>query len=50
MEEAGENLVDLCKYSFDKRARLGPANPTIVDMARYKGLFIYYIIFALHNS
>ena len=44
MEEAGENLVDLCKYSFDKRARLGPANPTIVDMARYKGLFIFMFI------
>lgn len=34
MQAAGDNLVDLCKYSFDKRVRMGPANPTIVDMAR----------------
>ena len=34
METAGDNLIELCKYSFDKRARLGASNPTIVDMAR----------------
>jgi len=34
MEMAEDNLIDLCKYSFDKRVRKGPQNPTIVDMAR----------------
>merc|ERR1711936_575634 len=34
MVAAGDNLIELCKYSFDKRARLGASNPTIVDMAR----------------
>ena len=34
MVAAGDNLIELCKYSFDKRARLGGSNPTIVDMAR----------------
>jgi len=34
MAANGDNLVDLCKYSFDKRVRLGAVNPTIVDMAR----------------
>jgi len=34
MEADGDNLVDLCKYSFDKKVRNGPANPTISDMAR----------------
>ncbi|XP_059084701.1 uncharacterized protein LOC131881768 [Tigriopus californicus] len=34
MSAQGDNLVDLCKYSFDKRVRLGSSNPTIVDMAR----------------
>lgn len=34
MESAGDNLIDLCKYSFDNRARKGAANPTITDMAR----------------
>eukprot|EP00095_Tigriopus_kingsejongensis_P008632 maker-scaffold426_size175065-snap-gene-0.36 protein:Tk08632 transcript:maker-scaffold426_size175065-snap-gene-0.36-mRNA-1 annotation:"endoglucanase" len=36
MQDEGDNLVDLCKYSFDKRVRLGATNPTIVDMARVK--------------
>ncbi len=34
MQEQGDNLIDLCKYSFDKRVRKGADNPTIVDMAR----------------
>ena len=34
MEAAGDNLIELCKYSFDMRTRLGASNPTIVDMAR----------------
>ena len=34
MTATGDNLIELCKYSFDKRVRLGAANPTIVDMAR----------------
>jgi len=34
MAANGDNLVDMCKYSFDKRVRLGADNPTIVDMAR----------------
>jgi len=36
MQEAGDTLVDMCKYSFDQRVRKGPQNPTIVDMARVK--------------
>jgi len=38
MEAAGDNLVDLCKWSFDMGVRggggTGGANPTIIDMAR----------------
>lgn len=34
MQDSGDSLRDLCKYSFDHRVRLGPQNPTIVDMAR----------------
>jgi len=38
MQAAGDSLVDLCKWSFDKGVRgdggTGGQNPTIVDMAR----------------
>ena len=38
MNNAGDNLVDLCKWSFDAGLRgvggTGSSNPTIVDMAR----------------
>ncbi len=34
MTLAGDDLINLCKYSFDKRLRVGMTNPTIVDMAR----------------
>eukprot|EP00456_Euglypha_rotunda_P062748 TRINITY_DN52927_c0_g1_i2.p1 TRINITY_DN52927_c0_g1~~TRINITY_DN52927_c0_g1_i2.p1 ORF type:complete len:263 (-),score=22.46 TRINITY_DN52927_c0_g1_i2:98-775(-) len=36
MKNAGDNLVTLCQYSFDKKVRLetNPSNPTIVNMAR----------------
>jgi len=38
MQASGDNLVDLCKWSFDKGVRgvggTGSSNPTIVDMAR----------------
>ena len=30
----GDNLVDLCKYSFDIGIRQGESHTTIVDMAR----------------
>jgi len=40
MSQAGDNLVDLCKWSFDAGLRgaggTGGSNPTIVDMARVK--------------
>jgi hypothetical protein len=38
MKTAGDNLVQLCQYSFDKKVRLetNPSNPTILDMARVK--------------
>jgi len=38
MKAAGDDLVSLCEYSFDKGARLetDPSNPTILDLARVK--------------
>jgi len=38
MKAAGDDLVSLCQYSFDKKVRLetNPSNPTILDMARVK--------------
>lgn len=38
MQAAGDDLVSLCEYSFDKKVRLetNPSNPTIHDMARVK--------------
>ncbi len=30
----GDDLINMCKYSFDKRLRVGTTNPTIVDMAQ----------------
>jgi len=38
MKNAGDNLITLCQYSFDKKVRLvtGPSNPTITDMSRVK--------------
>jgi len=41
MKAAGDNLVTLCQYSFDKKVRLEPgntisSNPTISNMARVK--------------
>jgi len=38
MKDAGDNLVTLCQYSFDKKVRLvtNPSNPTILDMSRVK--------------
>jgi len=42
MKHAGDTLVFLCQYSFDKKVRLEPgpnvvsSNPTITDMARVK--------------
>jgi len=38
MKAAGDDLVTLCQYSFDKKVRLetNPSNPTILDMARVK--------------
>jgi len=38
MKSAGDNLITLCEYSFDKKVRLetNPSNPTIQDMARVK--------------
>jgi hypothetical protein len=38
MKSAGDNLIQLCQYSFDKKVRLvtNPSNPTILDMARVK--------------
>merc|ERR1711872_758119 len=35
MTATGDNLIELCKYSFDKRVRLGATNPTIVDPPTY---------------
>lgn len=38
MTAAGDDLVSLCEYSFDKKVRLetNPSNPTIMDLARVK--------------
>ena len=40
MKAAGDDLVSLCQYSFDKKVRLEPggisSNPTIRDMARVR--------------
>eukprot|EP00475_Leptophrys_vorax_P024610 TRINITY_DN33_c0_g1_i1.p1 TRINITY_DN33_c0_g1~~TRINITY_DN33_c0_g1_i1.p1 ORF type:complete len:344 (+),score=98.01 TRINITY_DN33_c0_g1_i1:106-1137(+) len=37
MKNAGDNLVELCQYSFDKQTRIeGGMNPTILDVSRVK--------------
>jgi hypothetical protein len=37
MKAAGDNLIDLCEYSFDKKTRLeGGGNPTLLDVSRVK--------------
>jgi len=38
MKNAGDDLISLCQYSFDKKVRLesNPSNPTILDMKRVK--------------
>jgi hypothetical protein len=37
MKAAGDSLVDLCEYSFDKGARLeGGGNPTLISVSRVK--------------
>jgi len=37
MKVAGDDLISLCQYGFDKKVRMeGGGNPTIVDVARVK--------------